>query len=83
MSRNHHIDKATQRPQLIAHVLSGSAKPETRNQLLGLGHRSGNGRVITPTDGRHSTLRAFSHSIDDKLTMPFPQLALWLPAQMN
>jgi hypothetical protein len=32
MVRNHHIDKATQRPQLIVHVLSGSAKPETRNQ---------------------------------------------------
>jgi hypothetical protein len=35
-----------------------------------------NGRVITPTDGRHSTLRAFSHSIDDKLTMPLIQVTM-------
>jgi hypothetical protein len=32
MLRNHHINKETQRPQLIVHILSGSAKPENRNQ---------------------------------------------------
>jgi len=32
MLLNHYIDKAAQRPELIIHALSGSAKPETRNQ---------------------------------------------------
>jgi hypothetical protein len=32
MLHTHHIDTVIQRPQLIVHVFSGPAKPETRNQ---------------------------------------------------
>jgi hypothetical protein len=41
---------------------------------MGRGHRRGDGCVITPVDGRHSTRRAFRYSIDDKLTVPATEM---------
>jgi hypothetical protein len=46
MLRNHHIDKAIQCPQLVVHVLSGSAKPETRNQQNVSSIGSGSGAAV-------------------------------------
>jgi hypothetical protein len=36
---------------------------------VGGGHWRGDGCVITPVDGRHSTHRALRYSIGDKLTV--------------
>jgi CRISPR-associated exonuclease Cas4 len=57
-------------PPQPRHRRQVSRRPQSGIHHLGRGHRRGNGCVITPVDGRHSTRRARRSSSADKLTVP-------------
>src|SRR5208283_3629449 len=61
-------------PPQPRHRRQVSYRPQSSIYHMGRGHRRGDGCVITPVDGRHSTRCAFRYSIDDKLTVPPPPL---------
>src|SRR5208283_4316838 len=57
-------------PPRPRHRRQVSYRPWSSIRHLGRGHWRGDGCIITPVDGRHSTHRAFSYPINDKLTVP-------------